>query len=121
VQEVLDGLHVVVRGGSLGGTLGLDPLDAGGVVGVERLVGRPEGGAVVGGNRQRRGLQVGECEEVLHLDADAGTHQAGLAGVRTERGRPAGVAPVERRDGVEFAGHGSTLWVSGRGKSVVGV
>ncbi len=95
-DEVLDGLHVVVRRRESRRALDFEPFHEVGVVGVELLVERPEVGALGLGERKRRRVEVGEREEVLYFDLHAGAHERGLADVRRERCGSRGVSPVER-------------------------
>jgi len=107
-DEVLDGLHVVVGRRILLPALGFESFDDLGVVDGKALVEAPEVGALVGVDGQGRDVEVGEREQVLHLDLHAGTHERPLAGVGDERLGVARVPPVERRDGVERTAVGHT-------------
>jgi len=96
-EEVLDGFHVVVGRAVALGPVDFEPLDQVGVVGVEGVVAVADGVAFGVGEREVGRVKIGECDEVLGLDAEPGPHQAGFTRVRRQRGGPAAVSPVERR------------------------
>jgi len=120
-EEVLDRLHVVVCRVVPRGPLGLEGLDQPRVLDREvgvHLAERRRGRLV---EADRRRVEGPQREQVLHLDAGPGAHQRGLARVRRQCRRSAGVAPVERRDGRERIVPGQPRdGVVGRRSGVVG-
>ncbi len=125
-EKVLDGLDVVVGRCVLLPALRLQGLDDTRVLLVERLVQRPELGALVGRDRQRRRFEVRERQQVLDLDPDAGADERLLARVWDEWFGVSPVPPVQRRDGRESttvchtrSGWTRPKWVSDRPHSPV--
>jgi hypothetical protein len=100
------------------GALSLDSLDSCRVRVVEVPVGRPERRALVGGDVERCGVEVGEREEVLDLDADASAQQCALADLGRERLVLACLPAVERRDGRKRAAIGHVSGGTSAQKSV---
>ena len=119
-DEVLDGFHVVVGRRVLAVPLGLDLFDELCVFLVELSVAVSQQFPVVVIERHWCCVEIGECDEVLDLDVDAGTHQRPLARVRDEWFGCAGVPSIQRRDGIKWAAVCHVRGFSESGKNAAG-